>query len=93
MEKHEFVLIEWPPNSPDMNPIEHLWEHIKTELHRRYPDTKDLQGSPNMIRETLRARLAEIWWDIGEEILDRLIKSMPNRVKALIDADGWYTEY
>ena len=93
MEKHEFVLMEWPPNSPDMNPIEHLWEHIKTELHRRYPDTKDLQGSPDVIRATLRARLAEIWWDIGEEVLDRLIKSMPNRVKALIDADGWYTEY
>ena len=55
MEKHEFVLMEWPPNSLDMNPIEHLWEHIKTELHRRYPDTKDLQGSPDVIRATLRA--------------------------------------
>ena len=44
----------------DRPAIEHLWEHIKTELHRRYSDTKDLQGSPEVIRETLRARLAEV---------------------------------
>lgn len=31
---HGFSLMEWPPNSPDMNPIEHLWAHLKLKLHQ-----------------------------------------------------------
>lgn len=91
--EHGFSIIKWPPNSPDMSPIEHLWACLKLELHRRYPDTKYLQGSPDTVRRTLCERLMEIWWDIGEEILNSLIDSMPRRVHALIAAGGWYTEY
>ena len=93
MSEHGFVWMEWPPNSPDMNPIENLWAWLKTELHRRYPDTKTLHGSPDAIKRTLRARLMEVWWDIGEDVLCRLIESMPHRVQALLDAKGWYTGY
>jgi len=93
MQSHGFILMEWPPNSPDMNPIEHLWAHLKLELHRRYPDTKHLHGSPDAIKRVLRERLMDIWWDIGAEVLNQLINSMPHRVQALLKAKGWYTEY
>ena len=88
-----FTIMEWPAYSPDMNPIEELWAHLKAELHRRYPDTKLLQGTSVAIKQKLQDRLWEIWWDIGEDILDSLIESMPCRVKALIAARGWYTKY
>ena len=91
--EHGFSVMEWPPNSPDMNPIEHLWSHIKLELHHRYPDTKTLPGCPETVKRVLKERLAEVWRDIGREVLDRLIDSMPSRVQALLDAEGWYTEY
>jgi hypothetical protein len=39
--KHGFSIMQWPPNSPDMNPIEHLWARLKLKLHRQYPDTKN----------------------------------------------------
>jgi transposase len=32
MEDNDIILLDWPPQSPDLNPIEHLWQHIKTEL-------------------------------------------------------------
>src|SRR5579859_8085654 len=38
--EHGFSIMQWPPKSPDMNPIVHLWAHLKLEPHRRYPDTK-----------------------------------------------------
>jgi transposase len=92
-EEHGFSVMNFPPNSPDMNPIEQLWAHLKLELHRRYPDTALLRGSPDTIRKNLKSRLLEIWWSIGEEVLDGLIQSMPDRIKALLRAKGWYTEY
>ena len=91
--EHGFTFIEWPPNSPDMNPIEHLWAHLKLELYRQYPDTTTLKGSPNTIKTILRPRLNKLWWNIGESVLEKLVESMPRRVQALINAKGWYTEY
>ena len=86
-------IIEWPPHSPDMNPIENLWAYLKLELNRLYPDTLFLHGSHSHICELLSERSHKVWWSIAEGILDRLIDSMPHRVQALIDAKGWYTEY
>jgi transposase len=92
-EEYRFTLTEFPPNSPDLNPIEHLWSILKTELYRRYPDTMYLRGSKNAVRDKLRSRLNKIWWEIGGEVLNHLIDSMPKRVEAVIKAKGWYTEY
>lgn len=92
-EKYGLKPMEWPPNSPDMNPIEHLWEVLKLELHRRYPDTCSLKGSPEFIKTTLQQRLHEVWWDIGVDILNSLVENMPERVNALLKARGWYTEF
>ena len=49
--------MEWPAYSPDINPIEELWVHLKAELHRRYPNTKSLQGTPDAIKQKLQERL------------------------------------
>jgi len=91
--EHGFVIMEWPANSPDMNPIENLWAHLKLELHRRWPDTATIRGSPATIKAVLKRRLMEIWWNIGDGVLKDLIDSMTHRVRALLDARGWYTKY
>ena len=86
-------VMEWPPNSPDMNPIEHLWRVLKAALHKRYPDSRTLPGGPEAVREVLEQRLKEVWQEIGPEVLTVLINSMPSQVKELYQARGWYTHY
>jgi len=85
--------MDWPSNSPDMNLIENLWAHVKIELYKRYPDTAILRGPPHIIRAKLRERLLEVWWEIGEDVLNCLVDSIVDRVQALIDAKGWYTGF
>jgi len=91
--KYNLKIMEWPPNSPDMNLIEQLWAHLKYELYRRFPDTASLNGSAEYIKSTLRQRLHTVWWDIGVDLLNHLVNSMPKRVEALARGHGWYTEY
>jgi len=85
--------MDWPSNSPDMNLIENLWAHVKIELYKRYPDTATLRRPCHIICAKLRERLLEVWWEIGEDVLNRLVDSMVDLVQALIDAKGWYIEF
>ena len=93
LQQQGFVVMNFPPSSPDMNPIEHLWAVLKKELFRRFPDTLDLPGGPEAVKHALSERLAIVWADIGADTMNALIDSMPRRVQALIDAKGWYTKY
>jgi len=91
--KHGFLIMHWPANSPDLNPIEHLWSHLKRELHRQYPDIWYLKGYHDTIRRILKERIHKIWWNIGSTVLENLIESMPHRECAVLDTRGNVTSY
>ncbi|KAI5115405.1 hypothetical protein M0805_004187 [Coniferiporia weirii] len=82
---HGFEVLQWPAQSPDLNPIEHLWDHLKKRLG-------GYERAPSGILE-LWERIQKEWNDIGASVCQGLIESMPRRVEAVIKAKGGYTVY
>lgn len=77
--------LDWPPISPDLNPIEHLWDILKRRIRARNP-------VPNSI-ETLRNAAHEEWNRIPQEVIRNLLQSMPRRMQAVIRVRGGNTHY
>jgi transposase len=77
--------LPWPAQSPDLNPIEQLWEHLKRRLG-------EYETPPSGILE-LWERIEAEWNKIDAKVCQDLIESMPRRVQAVIDAKGGYTKY
>ena len=75
----------WPAQSPDLNPIEHVWSELKRRLGR-HPE------APKGMFE-LWSRAQVEWKNITLEYCQKLIESMPCRVKAVLRAKGGHTKY
>ena len=80
-----FAVLEWPPQSPDLNPIEHLWAHLKRELNR--------YDSPPKGMLELWERVQAEWDKIDRITCIALIDSMPRRIFAVLKAKGKWTKY
>jgi len=75
---NEFTLLKLPPQSPDLNPIEHLWDEVEREIQIMDVQLKNLQQ--------LRDALMLIWTNISQECFQHLVESMPQRIKAVLKA-------
>jgi transposase len=78
--------IYWPPNSPDLNPIETLWDKMKDWIQEHYPEV-------HRSYKRLRNAVQEAWDAITHERIKELIKEMPARCKAVIKAQGAHIKY
>ena len=85
-------VILWPLFSPDLNPIENLWAIIKVEIYKLYPELEFADDTEETLGRLIRAA-QEAWHTIDQNILYNLSVTMPHRVKAVIDVEGWYTKY
>lgn len=83
---------DWPPYSPDLNPIEHLWWALKKKVFEDYPHLLD-GGKGEEDIQALKKACKEAWDNLPKSLLDSLIRSMPRRVEACIAAEGWHTKY
>ncbi len=77
------TVLDWPANSPDLNPIENLWGIVKRTMTDTRPNNAD----------DLKAAIKAIWASITPELCHRLIASMPRRADAVIHAKGGPTKY
>ncbi len=75
---NEFTLLIWPPQSPDLNPIDHLWDVVEWEICIMDVQLTNLQQ--------LRDAIMSIWTKISDECFQHLVESMPRRIKAVLKA-------
>ncbi|KAI3363947.1 hypothetical protein L3Q82_001564 [Scortum barcoo] len=63
--------MDWPARSPDLNPIEHIWDIMSRSIHQRHV-------APQTVQELADA-LVQVWEEIPQETIRHLIRSMPRR--------------
>ncbi|GFW37525.1 transposable element Tcb1 transposase [Trichonephila clavipes] len=79
------VRMEWPACSPDMNPIDHVWDALGRRVAGHQPP-------PQTLQELERALLEE-WDRIPQLVINSLIDSMPQMCSALLAVSGNHTPY
>jgi transposase len=84
-EENFINILPWPAQSPDLNPIENLWSELERNVRSHKPRPKNKNELIQVVRQE--------WNNINNNILVKLIESMPRRVKAVIKNNGNPTKY
>ena len=78
------ILGKWPGNSPDLNPIEHLWAVLKKKINEMNPTSY----------EDLKKNILLAWTqEVTPSLCKSLAESMPRRIAAVFAAKGGLTKY
>lgn len=77
--------MDWAANSPDLNPIEHIWDQLGKRVRNALVPPVNL--------EQLSELLIQEWNQIPQDSIQNLIRSMPRRMEACIAARGGHTRY
>lgn len=82
LQEHDdmFTVLAWPRNSPDLNPIERLWEALGEQV-------RSAEAPPRTL-EDLQDLLLTSWCQIPPDTFSAAVESMPRRVRAVLDAKG-----
>ncbi|GFV26166.1 transposable element Tcb2 transposase [Trichonephila clavipes] len=72
LESEDIKRIPWPANSPDLNPIENLWDYLGRAIARRHPPPRDVNG--------LKTALLEEWSLISQTVINNVISSLKHVV-------------
>ena len=85
LNQNHIRVLPWPALSPDLSPIEHLWDELGRRVRHR-------QNPPETLQE-LRDALVHEWNNIPQAFIQRLIGSMRRRCEAVVAARGGHTRY
>lgn len=77
-------VMAWPAFSPDMAPIEHIWDELERRVRAR---------GPFVNLQQLEVTLTQEWNQLPQQVIQNTIRSMRRRVIACIQAGGGHTRY
>lgn len=75
--------LDFPPYSPDLNPIENVWREMELRMASTRADTK----------QELEELVTKTWASLAPDYCSKLARSMPKRIAQVIDRNGAYTDY
>ncbi|GFQ66378.1 transposable element Tcb1 transposase [Trichonephila clavata] len=78
-------LLPWPAYSPDMSPIEYVWDLVGRRLAR--------DPRPAASKDECLLRIQAIWNSLLRADIQNVFDSMPRCIAALIAVRGGYTKY
>ena len=83
LKKKRIKVSDWPSMSPDLNPIEHVWNHLKRQVEQRQPSSL----------HELKDIIATEWANIQQMFCNNLVYPMPSRLAVVIKNNGSNTKY
>ena len=83
LRKKHFKVLEWPSQSPDLNPIENLWRELKVRVAQRQPQNIT----------ALEEICMEEWAKIPATVCEKLVKTYRKRLTSVIANKGYITKY
>ncbi len=78
-------LLDWPPQSPDQNPIENVWDYLDNKVGSRQEEITNLEILWNLLLEEASK--------IDKNYIIKLFQFIPRRINALKDANYDITKY
>ena len=85
LESRGVTVISWPPYSPDLNPIETVWNVLKDAVEERSPQKPTTDQLRQIVRDSYES--------IDDACLRELVEGMPARCAAVIEANGLHIHY
>ena len=85
LQQQGVVRLDWPARSPDMSPIEHVWDVLGRRVRAHNPPAANLQELFQRLQQELQA--------IPQATLRHLVQSMRRRCDACVNANGGHTRY
>jgi hypothetical protein len=85
LKRNRIPTLNWPPQSPDINPIENIWNIIKAHRNKIF-------GLPYN-RYELVEQIFNIWEALEIEVVERCIENMERRLTEVLRMKGRATKY
>lgn len=82
---HDIISLDWPPCSPDLNPIENLWGILARKVYQNGRQFSNVSA--------LKVEIHNCWREISVELLKKLVDSMPDRIFSVIENRGGSTKF
>ena len=78
--KNRIETFEWPPQSPDLSPIENIWNAMKMKLKRMKPRPRS--------HANMRNAMLKIWSELDDDLRVDLFQTFRSRLEKCLKAKG-----
>jgi hypothetical protein len=65
---------------------------LKREIYQRHPELRTMPNNVDTCNYMINCAIST-WDAMEQEFLHRYLDTMPHRVQAVLNANGWYTKY